>query len=52
VRGVAAAYNWALHDALEKHGIEIPVPRRDIRVRDWAVLQDQEARNTNNGSND
>jgi len=52
VRGVAAAYNWALHDALEKHGIEIPVPRRDVRVRDWAVLQDQEARNTNNGSND
>ena len=52
VRGVLAAYNWALHDALEKYGIEIPVPRRDVRMRDWADLQDQEARNQNDGSDD
>lgn len=33
VRGVEAAYNWALHDALVKYDIEIPIPQRDIRVR-------------------
>ena len=30
---VQAAYNWALHTALEKHGIEIPFPQRDLHVR-------------------
>ncbi|MEO5629118.1 MAG: mechanosensitive ion channel domain-containing protein [Thermomonas sp.] len=30
---VQAAYNWALHSALEKHGIEIPFPQRDLHVR-------------------
>jgi small-conductance mechanosensitive channel len=52
VRGVLAAYNWALHDALEKYGIEIPVPQREVRVRDWTALQDQEARNQNDGPDD
>lgn len=33
---VAAAYNWALHSALEKYGIEIPFPQRDLHVRSWA----------------
>lgn len=33
---VIAAYNWALHTALEKHGIVIPFPQRDLHVRDWA----------------
>ncbi len=28
-----AAYNWALDDALRKHGIEIPFPQRDLRLR-------------------
>lgn len=28
-----AAYRWALDDALRKHGLEIPFPQRDIRVR-------------------
>ena len=32
---VFAAYNWALHTALEQHGIEIPLPQRDVRVRSW-----------------
>jgi small-conductance mechanosensitive channel len=52
VRGVLAAYIWALHDALEKYGIEIPVPQREVRVRDWTALQDQEARNQNDGPDD
>ncbi|MEI7035554.1 mechanosensitive ion channel family protein [Fulvimonas yonginensis] len=32
---VAAAYNWALHTALEKYGIEIPFPQRDLHVKSW-----------------
>ncbi len=52
VRGVEAAYNWALHDALEKHGIEIPVPQRDIRVRSWSAEQNQATRNQNDGEDD
>ena len=51
VRGVLAAYNWALHDALEKYGIEIPVPQRDVRLRDWAESQGQ-TRNQNDGPDD
>lgn len=34
-RGVIAAYNWALHDALEKHGLEWPLPQRDLHVKTW-----------------
>lgn len=30
---VKAAYNWALHTALCKHGIEMPFPQRDLRLR-------------------
>ncbi|MCB1560983.1 MAG: mechanosensitive ion channel [Xanthomonadales bacterium] len=30
---VRSAYNWALHDALEEHGLEIPFPQRDLRLR-------------------
>ncbi|BFI94849.1 MAG: mechanosensitive ion channel [Rhodanobacter sp.] len=33
---VTAAYYWALHTALEKYGIEIPFPQRDLHVRSWA----------------
>jgi len=28
-----AAYNWAIEDALRRHGIEIPFPQMDLRVR-------------------
>ncbi|MEO6799618.1 MAG: mechanosensitive ion channel domain-containing protein [Rhodanobacter sp.] len=35
VGAVFAAYNWALHSALEQHGIEIPLPQRDVHVRSW-----------------
>lgn len=34
---VLAAYNWALHVALEKYGIVIPLPQREVRVTSWAV---------------
>ena len=30
---VKAAYLWALHTALQKHGIEIPFPQRDLNLR-------------------
>ncbi|TZF90439.1 mechanosensitive ion channel [Lysobacter lacus] len=30
---VKAAYNWALHGALQRHGIAIPFPQRDLHVR-------------------
>lgn len=33
---VTAAYYWALHTALEKYGIEIPFPQRDLHVKSWA----------------
>ncbi|HET6804317.1 MAG TPA: mechanosensitive ion channel domain-containing protein [Frateuria sp.] len=32
---VTAAYNWALHTALEKYGIEVPFPQPDLHVRSW-----------------
>ena len=32
---VTAAYNWALHTALEKYNIEIPFPQRDLHVKSW-----------------
>lgn len=28
-----AAYNWALHTALQKHGIRIPLPQHDVHLR-------------------
>jgi len=31
--GAHAAYNWALHDALLARGIRIPLPQRDVRLR-------------------
>ncbi|WP_329741632.1 mechanosensitive ion channel family protein [Dyella sp. A6] len=34
---VTAAYNWALHTALEKYEIEVPFPQRDLHVRSWAT---------------
>jgi small-conductance mechanosensitive channel len=35
VGAITAAYNWALHTALEKYGIEIPFPQRDLHVKSW-----------------
>ncbi len=34
-----AAYNWALHDALLARGIRIPLPQRDVRLRNHLVTE-------------
>ncbi|HEU4857391.1 MAG TPA: mechanosensitive ion channel domain-containing protein [Rhodanobacteraceae bacterium] len=52
VRGVEAAYNWALHDALQKYGIEIPIPQRDIRVRAHPGPEDPTTRMVQHGQDD
>ncbi len=41
---VTAAYNWELHTALERHGIEIPFPQRDLHLRSLFGLGHEEAR--------
>lgn len=41
---VTAAYNWALHSALEAHGIDIPFPQRDLHVKSLFGLSDEDAR--------
>lgn len=33
----AADYNWAIETALEKYGIEIPFPQRDLHIRSGAL---------------
>ncbi|WIG54363.1 MAG: hypothetical protein OJF61_000149 [Rhodanobacteraceae bacterium] len=43
-RGVTAAYNWALHNALEKHHLEMPFPQRDLHVKSWLGLSGAEGR--------
>ena len=35
---VEADYNWALHTALEKYGLEIPFPQRDLNIRQPAEV--------------
>ena len=35
---VKAAYNWELHSALEKYGLEIPFPQRDLNIRQPAEI--------------
>lgn len=35
---IKADYNWALHTALEKYGLEIPFPQRDINFRQPAEI--------------
>jgi len=41
---VAAAYNWALHNAFLKYEIELPFPQRDLHVRSWFGLSGEDAR--------
>ena len=38
---VTADYNWAIHSALERHGIEIPFPQQDLHFRGSDVLRVQ-----------
>ncbi len=40
---VKAAYNWALHTALQKYGIDIPFPQRDLHVRSLFGLSGEAA---------
>ena len=40
---VKAAYNWALDTALRRHGIELPFPQRELRVRSLFGLEGEEA---------
>ena len=42
VGAITAAYYWALHTALEKYGIEIPFPQRDLHVRSWVKPPDED----------
>lgn len=41
---VKAAYNWALHTALQKYEIEIPFPQQDVHVRSLFGLTGADAR--------
>ena len=41
---VTAAYNWALHSALQAHDIEVPFPQSDVHVRSLFGLTDEDAR--------
>lgn len=38
-----AAYCWALDDALARHGIEIPFPQRDVRLRGFFGTEGEQA---------
>lgn len=41
---VTAAYNWALHSALQRHDIAIPFPQQDLHVHSLFGLTGQDAR--------
>lgn len=47
---VQAAYYWALEDALDKYGIEIPFPQRDVHVRSLFGAREGEAQELWKGS--
>lgn len=40
---IQAAYLWELDSALKEHGIEVPVPQRDLRVRSAFGLEGERA---------
>lgn len=40
---VRAAYTWALASALERHGLEIPFPQRDLHLRSAFGMQGENA---------
>lgn len=44
-----AAYCWALDDALRKHGIEIPFPQHDLRIRSYFGREGQAGLNAVQG---
>ncbi len=38
-----AAYRWAIDDALSKHGLEVPLPQRELRVRELFGREGEDA---------
>lgn len=40
---VKAAYNWALHSALQRHALEIPFPQHDLHLRSLFGLGGEDA---------
>jgi small-conductance mechanosensitive channel len=40
-----AEYSWAIDDALRRHGIEVPYPQTDIRVRSFFGEEGERGRN-------
>ena len=45
---VIATYTWELDTALARHNLEIPFPQRDIHLRSFYGLKDQQALNAQN----
>lgn len=43
-KAVTAAYLWEIHSALERHGIEVPFPQRDLHLRSYFGLSGEAAR--------
>lgn len=41
---VQAGYLWEIHSALERHGIEVPFPQRDLHLRSVLGLKEEAAR--------
>lgn len=41
---VKAAYLWEIHSALERHGIEVPFPQRDLHLKSLLGMTADEAR--------
>ncbi len=41
-----AAYRWAIDDALQRHGLEIPFPQHDVRIRSFFGSEGEEGLTT------
>jgi small-conductance mechanosensitive channel len=43
-KAVTAAYLWEIHSALERYGIEVPFPQRDLHLKSYFGLSGEAAR--------